>query len=177
MKVFLVGYMGVGKSTTGKRIAAHLGIPFADLDQQIEAESKMSVSEIFAAFGEQGFREKESALLMHFTKGNASAGNDFVLATGGGASCHGTNMDLMLNTGIVVWLQLSPKAIAHRLQNAKTKRPLLEKISAEDLPGFIENHLAERTVFYERAHLSFNTENATPAGITAFAERLRNYSR
>jgi len=173
MKIFLIGYMGVGKSTIGKKLAAALHLPFIDLDAQIETHAGMKISEIFSQKGEAHFREMESRLLAQ----HADSEHEMVLSSGGGTPCHGKNIDLMLRSGVVVWLQLSPKIIAARLGQGQQLRPLLSHLSGEELPTYIEIHLKSREPFYAKAHLSADTHNLNSEKFAGLIEKIRAYSR
>ncbi len=179
MRIYLIGYMGVGKSTVGKRLSVALGVPFADLDSSIEASAKRSVSAIFSHQGEAAFRKMESDMLRNFGSATSSTPyrNGFVLATGGGTPCQEGNIEFMLSTGLVVWLQLSPKGIANRLLNAKTKRPLLRDVPDDELHTFVAQHLAQRKHFYEQAQLTLHTENLNAAAFSDFIDQVKAYSR
>ncbi len=173
MKVFLIGYMGVGKSTIGKKLATTLQLPFIDLDAKIEAQAGMKIPEIFSQKGEPHFREMETKSLAHY----ARSIEGMVLSTGGGTPCHGKNMDLMLEAGMVIWLQLSPKIIAARLGQGQQLRPLLSHLSGEELPTYIEIHLKSREPFYAKAHLSVDTHNLNSEKFARLITEIRDYSR
>jgi shikimate kinase len=155
MKVFLIGYMGVGKSTIGKRLASALGIPFVDLDKEIEKTEGNSIAEIFAEKGEAYFRKKETKALTEMVQSALNA----VISTGGGTPCHAENMDVMLNSGVVVWLQLPSHVIAQRLVKSQSERPLIAGLLPDVLPDFIRDHLESRLPFYQRAHIAFDTRD------------------
>ncbi|WP_017259592.1 shikimate kinase [Pedobacter arcticus] len=147
-KIFLIGFMGCGKSKLGKAIAAKLDLPFLDLDDLVEAKNQMSIPEIFAAFGEQGFREREKQTLQE-----AAIANDAIIATGGGAPCFFDNMDWMNKNGITIFIDPPVEILAERLINARVERPLIKGKSFEELMVFIENKLEERKPFYNQAQV------------------------
>lgn len=173
MKVYIIGYMGVGKTTIGKKLAKALGLTFTDLDAEIARTESASIATIFADKGETFFREMESDLLTAF----AEKSDPGLLSTGGGAPVHSDNMDIMLGSGTVVWFTLAPGAIASRVAGSKEKRPILKGLSGDDLLRHITNHLAERLPFYSRAHLRFDTSDPNPEKIRALAEAIRDHSR
>ncbi len=150
-KIFLIGFMGSGKSTTGRKLAARLGWSFVDLDDRIEERAGMKIPEIFSEKGEAWFREMESTVL-HDLANSA----DLVVSTGGGAPCHDNNMDLMLSSGLTVYLKLTPAQLKNRLLNSKTERPLLKNINEVDLTDFISQKLLEREKWYSRAALTID---------------------
>lgn len=162
MKIFLIGFMGCGKSTMGKKLAQKLGYTFIDLDQQIEKNLGTTIGEYFAAHGETAFRKIESETLKSF----AYPANT-VIATGGGAPCFFDNMDWMNENGLSMYIEMSPAALAKRLENGKEKRPLLRDLTEEQMVEFIENKLAERDVFYQRALLTISGINLTADAMRA----------
>lgn len=118
--LFLIGPMGAGKTTVGRRLAAHFGLPFLDLDAEIEAHTGADVPLIFDIEGEPGFRRRESALLAE-----CSAREGVVLATGGGAILDADNRALLAARGFVVWLQTGVEQQLQRLERDR-HRPLLQ---------------------------------------------------
>lgn len=145
-KIFLIGFMGSGKSTTGRKLAACLGWSFVDLDDRIEERAGMKIPDIFSEKGEAWFREMESSVLH-----DLAHGADLIVSTGGGAPCHDNNMDFMLSSGLTVYLKLTPAQLQNRLLNSKTERPLLKNINEDDLTDFISQKLREREKWYSRA--------------------------
>lgn len=150
-KVYIIGFMGSGKSTTGLKLATLLGWPFIDLDRNIEERTGLSVPEIFSRHGEAWFREVESETLRNLR----SLANG-VISTGGGTPCYGSNMDYMLETGLTIYLNLTPGQLKSRLSGTKGERPLIKDLGGEDLLRFIEDKLAIREKWYNRADLRFN---------------------
>ncbi|WP_316791389.1 shikimate kinase [Pedobacter frigoris] len=161
MKIFLIGFMGCGKSTLGKKLATKLGYDFIDLDQQLEKEIGDSVGNYFAAHGEDAFRRQEKKTLQDY---NYPA--NIVVATGGGAPCYFDNMEWMNANGKTVYIEMSPVALAKRLESGKEKRPLIKNLNEAELIAFIEAKLAEREVFYKQASIS-------ASGISLTADALR----
>ena len=153
MKIFLVGFMGSGKTTIGKRLAEPIGYDFVDTDNLIEIQSDMAVSDIFANHGEVAFRNMERDVLLELQKRDYT-----VVSTGGGMPCFNNNMDMMLTNGKVVYLKTSPQALARRLQYSHTERPLIKEKSQEELQHYITEKLAEREIHYSRAHIVVQTE-------------------
>jgi len=171
MKVYLVGYMGVGKSTLGKKLASRLKTPFYDLDTLIESELGMSIPEIFRKKGEKFFRIAEAEVLEDQIKSRES----FVLATGGGAVMAEGSMDRLLESGIVIWLKMSPKMLASRLEQAKGKRPLLDGVV--NYESFISNHLRERMPNYSRAQIHYAASQNDAESMDMLAKEVASYSR
>ena len=155
-KIFLLGFMGSGKSTTGKKLASHLKWTFIDLDEKIENITGMKIRDIFSEKGEAFFRKTESEAL----QGIASESN-VVISTGGGTPCFGDNMDFMLRTGLTVYLRMTPARLKSRLADSSDHRPLLKDIGKEDLEEYIAGKLSEREKWYSRAEIiidGFNTD-------------------
>ena len=148
MKVYLIGYMGSGKSTLGRKLAHHLHIPFIDMDSYIEERNYRTIPQIFEEEGEASFRQKEKKALIEL-----SEFTDAVVATGGGAPCFFDNMDLMNKTGRTIFLNIDPGILAHRLLHSKTERPLIKGKSKEELIRFIDESLEKRLSFYKKAQI------------------------
>lgn len=155
--IFLVGPMGSGKTTIGRRVARQLGMPFLDCDEEIEKRTGASVNLIFDIEGEAGFRQRESGLLRELVQGEPA-----LIATGGGAVLSPVNRDLLRDSGLVVWLQTSVDQQILRLQNDK-KRPLLQ---APDRRAKLEALAQERDPLYaEVADLVFQSRNRSAAAM------------
>ena len=140
MKVFVVGYMGSGKTQTGYFLAKKLGFKFVDLDILVEEGVGMKIKDIFVEYGEEYFRKIESETL----KSVATNNDNIVIATGGGAPCFFDNMKFMNEQGITVYLKLSAKQLTERLKENKDKRPVISKYNETELAEFIKEHLKER---------------------------------
>lgn len=149
MLIFLIGFMGSGKTTLGRPLASRLGYDFLDLDKVIEEGEGSTVGEIFAAQGEEYFRTLERRYLQDIIVHGGNA----VVSTGGGTPCFNGNMELMNTNGITVYLKLSPGMLADRLMAARVCRPLLEGKSPEELMQYIVDTLAVREEHYERANV------------------------
>lgn len=159
-RVILIGFMGSGKSTLGKKIASRLNVPFIDSDKEIETHFNKTIGEIFVENGESHFREIESNFISSLIDKEK-----FVLATGGGMPCFGKNMDELNDLGITFYLERSPKELANRLIQAKEHRPLIDGMEYEELVSFIENKLGQREEFYKKAAFVLNREEQTPEAI------------
>lgn len=171
MKVYVIGYMGVGKSTWGKKLASILALPFTDLDAEIEKRAGISITEIFDRQGEAAFRKMERDLLDQFAKSEEHG----LLSTGGGAPMNANLMDQMLESGAVVWFQLPPEAIAARVSKSPSKRPLVAGLEGAELTSRISSHLGSRLPVYQRAHFSFSTLNADRTKLEVLAGAIRDY--
>lgn len=154
MRIYLIGYMGCGKSTLGKRLAKHAGLQFIDMDHYIEKRNCKTVPQLFEEFGEEGFRKRERKALEEL-----SEFTDVVIATGGGAPCFFDNIDLMNRTGKTIFLNIDPKILASRLLKSQTERPLIKGKSKEELIGFIDETLKKRNAYYKQAHCQITKPN------------------
>ena len=151
-KIFLIGFMGSGKTTTGKKLASRLNWKFIDLDEFIEEDKGMPVAEIFETQGEDWFRTVEAEALRTVTK----AGNT-VISTGGGTPCFYENMEFMLQNGLTVYLRMTPESLARRLARSSAGRPLLKDIDKEELETYIRTKLVERELWYSMAEIKTDT--------------------
>lgn len=146
MRIILVGFMGSGKSTIGRRIANVLSIPFIDSDREIERIQNKSIPQLFEELGETGFRLLEREYIE-----SLSSDESFVLATGGGLPCFHENTTILNNLGTTIYLQRPSKELAQRLINSKTERPLIKGKSFDELVVFIDDTLVKREPFYLKA--------------------------
>jgi len=163
--IFLIGYMGSGKTTVGKKLARRLHIPFIDIDEELTQAVGMSIPAYFEKFGEAQFRELERAQLKQYAHVHA------IVSTGGGAPCFFDNMEWMNQHGLSVYLEHSPKSLWSRLVKTDTSsRPILAGKSEEELFAFITEKLAERAPFYEQAHIRINQIHAKVDDIAVLIE-------
>ena len=167
--IFLIGFMGTGKSTVGRLLAADIGFAFTDLDDVITRAAGHSVAQIFASEGEAGFRAREEQAVHA-----AAAMRRTVIATGGGAACREANLAAMLAAGRVVALSATPAEVIRRTGTGPG-RPLLH--GKADPEGVAAALLAEREPFYARAHQRVDTVGKAPAEVTreiiVLLQRLR----
>jgi shikimate kinase len=146
MKIFLIGFMGCGKSTLGRKLSSALNLTFIDLDTFLEEKFYRTIPQIFAEEGEDGFRKKERNVLEE-----VSSFDDVIVATGGGAPCFYNNMELMNDSGFCIFLDIETQTLVNRLLNARIERPLIKGKSPEELYEFIEMMMLKRRPFYEKA--------------------------
>ena len=156
MKIFFIGFMGCGKTTIAKKLAARLAYQLVDLDLEIEKKIGQRVASYFAEHGEPAFREEERTLLKTFPYAENA-----VIATGGGAPCFFDNMDWMNANGVTIYINMPAPALAKRLEGGKAKRPLIKDLDEAGLISFIEQKLQERAIFYQQAQLQVNGINLT----------------
>ena len=154
MKIYLIGYMGCGKSTIGRKVADLMGISFIDLDKYIEERYFKSVPAIFEEEGESRFREKERTALLE-----VSEFENVVIGTGGGAPCFFDNMEIMNERGVTVYISPDNEVLASRLIKSRTERPLIAGKSLDELILFIRSALEKRAPFYEKAKIIIRGEN------------------
>ena len=175
--MFLIGFMGAGKTTLGRALAAtsSSGLPdgevtYVDLDELVEQHEKMSVSDIFRLKGEAEFRRLESQLLRE----TAATGN-VVVGCGGGTPCHSDNMEWMNAHGVTVLLEASRPVLLRRLLAAQQKRPLLAGMAPGEVEAFIDAKLREREPFYSLAQERFNSDYLESAD--EIAQSCRDFQR
>lgn len=147
-RLFLVGYMGCGKTTIGKFVARDMQWKFIDMDAFFEKKHSCTISEYFAKHGENGFREAERKVVAELSTAEYA-----VIACGGGAPCFFDNMRIMNASGATIYINVAPEELANRLKLAKANRPLLAQKSDEELLAHITSQLAEREKFYRQAHM------------------------
>ena len=162
MIIFLIGFMGSGKSTLGKRLARKIDYRFIDMDHHLEEVEGLKVSEIFEQKGEKYFRELEKGFLE-----SMEIQDNVVIATGGGAPCWGKNMDIMNRKGVTVYLKMSPVSLASRLEKSRNIRPLIQGLNPEHLRDYIENKLQEREHYYNQAQCIVRGENVKPFHVSS----------
>jgi shikimate kinase len=148
-RIYIIGFMGSGKTTAGKKLASILGWSFADLDKEIEQYSGKTIPEIFSQNGEDHFRKIESSVLK-----NLKGETNLVVSTGGGTPCNGDNMDYMLKTGLTLYLKLTPGQLRSRLSESSGDRPLIKDLNNESLLRFIEEKLASREKWYNLSKIT-----------------------
>ncbi|MBK8845248.1 MAG: shikimate kinase [Bacteroidetes bacterium] len=147
MLIYLIGFMGSGKTTVGRKLAKKMGYKFLDTDQMIEEQTGFSVSEIFNLKGETYFREMEKLTLTQTLQYN-----NHIISTGGGMPCYYDNMQCMLDHGTVIYLKMSPNALYQRIVNSRKERPLFANLTREQTQERIASLLSEREKYYEKAH-------------------------
>ncbi len=170
-RIFLVGFMGSGKTFYGKKLAEKLGWGFVDLDEKIEQSAGMTIAEIFENDGHFSFRGLEQAALretFYFTK--------TVIATGGGAPCYFENMAEMLENGLIIYLKTPPRLLAARLVGEQNKRPLITKLAENELRDFIKMQLTVRQEIYGKAQMVISQSKNDLAFLDKIMENLRLFN-
>lgn len=169
MNVFLIGFMGSGKSKLGKKLASRLDMPFLDLDELIENEENMTISQIFNLKGEAFFREAEkSVLFRHFSERN------ILLSLGGGACCNDSSWKFLEQNGLIIYVKEPVGILFGRLKKERSNRPLIAHLTEDELKSFIGKKLKERSVFYEKAHFIYEKEKSS---LDFLVNQIKNYLR
>ncbi len=162
--IFVIGFMGAGKTTAGRLLAKKLNLKFCDLDETVEKELGMTINEIFSRHGEDFFRDEESKMLRSVAQRERQ-----VVSTGGGVVLREENWEAMRGAGIVVYLRASAEVLYNRVKN-KTMRPLLQ---VENPFENVQELLSRRILLYEKADLIVDTENLSPQDVALeIAERI-----
>ena len=150
-RIFLIGFMGSGKSTLGSRLARKIGYDFVDMDHLIEETAGVDIPEIFREHGEHVFRKWEHDILVELC-----GREQLVVSTGGGAPCHGEMIRIMNENGVTIYIQLPPAALKERLIRSRTERPLIKGKSEKELMEFISGLLSEREPYYNQANITID---------------------
>ncbi|MBK9569175.1 MAG: shikimate kinase [Chitinophagaceae bacterium] len=147
MKIFLIGFMGSGKTHWGRLLSEKLSFPFFDLDEQVTEYAGKSIPELFETEGAEQFRMMEKDVLHIISESHDS----FVMACGGGSPCYFNNIDYMKQAGTTVWINTPLDTLFERLEKDKDKRPLIKGLSAGQLRTFIGKKFSDRKIYYEQA--------------------------
>ncbi|MDQ3048079.1 MAG: shikimate kinase [Bacteroidota bacterium] len=164
-KIFLIGYMGCGKSTAGEKLAAKLKFDFVDLDKYIEKEYGQTIPQIFSSKGESAFRSMENNMLKKLIEKD-----NLVVACGGGTPCYFNNMDLMSKNGVTVYIKMSVDGLVERLLNATEKRPLIANKSEAELKSFVKRQLEKREDIYHKAQYTVKGKDLNVDELAAFVK-------
>ena len=154
LRIFLIGFMGCGKTYWGQKLAQKLELPFFDLDHQIEEGEEKTITKIFEGEGEEHFRRLEKEALHLITESHGA----FVMATGGGTPCFYNNIEYMKKSGLVIWINCSTTDLHQRLLQEKETRPLLKELSDDQLLAYITKKGADRNIFYRQANITVSGE-------------------
>jgi shikimate kinase len=171
-RIYLIGMPGSGKTTIGRQLSKEMGLPFIDLDYEIERREAMSVTSIFSGRGESYFRRVEAEVLQSF----ASWQVGFVMATGGGAPCFHHGIQVINQTGISVFLDVPAGELARRVV-AENHRPLLGDTDREDREEVIRTLLDKRYAYYSQANLRVDAAGPASEIIAVIREGLKSYSK
>ncbi|SFT50992.1 shikimate kinase [Lishizhenia tianjinensis] len=149
--VILIGFMGVGKTSLGKKLARKLELDFVDTDEIIEQREGKTISVIFEQQGEGYFRNLELNLIDELLKEKGKSESK-VISVGGGLPIYNGLSDKLNALGVTIYLQRPAKELFNRLVNAKEQRPLVKKLKEDELLSYIENTLEIREPVYKQAH-------------------------
>ena len=163
MTIFLVGFMGCGKSTLGKKLAKNLDFNFIDLDDFIEDCEARTIQEIFEINGESYFRKLERFYLLKVINNK-----NIVISVGGGTPCFYDNINQMNKNGLTIYINMPTKVLVNRLKSSNKFRPLIEGMKEIELKDYINKTIREREVFYNKSHNIVN-------GIKLSAKQLQIY--
>ena len=153
IRIFLTGYMGSGKTTLGRALAADLNVQFIDLDHYIEQRYRKTIAQLFAENGEDGFRAIERRMLHE-----VGEFEDVIISTGGGTPCFFDNIEFMNAQGTTIYLDVPVERLFIRLCIARSKRPLIKDKDDEELRAFIIEQLEKRAPHYSKAQYSFRAD-------------------
>lgn len=167
MKIFLIGFMGSGKTSLGKKLAGAMQVQFFDLDQKIEEYTAKDIPTIFQQQGEGVFRQIEAEIL----RKTIDLNQHFVLSCGGGTPCFHQNMEYMKSLGTTIFLDVDQEILLGRLRKNNSGRPLITKMSDDEMKRFIEGQISERRKYYLQSKYILNANNPTIAQIL----KLLNY--
>lgn len=146
MLIFIIGMMGSGKTSIGKKLARQLAYDLIDIDEFIESKEGKTINDLFDLWGEEEFRLQEN----HYLKQMVEKSN-CVISTGGGLACYHDNMDIMNQSGETIFLHAESAFLASRLKSGKTSRPIIANIPDDELPIFIDTLLEKRNPHYYQA--------------------------
>ncbi len=165
MKIYLIGFMGAGKTHWGRQLSQKRAIPFFDLDEQVMTHTGKSIDEIFNEDGEEHFRLMEKEVMHIITESHDS----FVMACGGGSPCYFNNIDYMNQSGTTVWINAPIETLFQRLLGEKNQRPLIRGLSDQQLRAFIIKKFADRKIYYEQADVVIDED---PVQLDKLIERI-----
>jgi shikimate kinase len=162
MRIYLVGYMGSGKTTLGKKLAKQMKYAFIDLDHVIEKQQDRKINQIFESDGEIVFRDIEKTELQ-----KTVLLENTIISCGGGTPCFFDNMDWMNQHGVTLYLQMTVEGLCSRLCNGREERPLLKNLNPQEVKNFIALNLAKREPFYLQAQHCVNGEGVDVRAIAS----------
>jgi shikimate kinase len=171
-KIYIIGFMGSGKSFTGKKLASRLGYKFFDIDPLFEEKYHFTIHDFFEKFGEQPFRKLEKDLLL-----GTEYMENTVISTGGGTPCYYENMKFIKDNGLSIYIHMSPEKILSRIHQSKKPRPLLKNLEGKLLLQKIREMLQERELYYRQADIVVDAVQINPPDIiNAILDNLKKRS-
>ncbi len=161
MMVYLIGMPAAGKTSIGKQLAKKANFTFLDLDEVISAKEEISIQQLFREKGESYFRETESKYLKEVSQTKENT----ILSLGGGTPCFYNNMDVILSSGMVFYINAPDYVIISRIIRGVTKRPLFAGLNEDELRDKISQLVKEREPFYLKAHQKIDTKTRSKKDI------------
>lgn len=165
--IFIIGFMGVGKSTIGKKLALQMNVNFFDVDNEIELSEKTTITEIFKKRGEEYFRKIESKIIKRIEPNS-------IVACGGGLPCYNNNLKYINDNGVSIYLFADENNILKRIKKNITNRPLINDMKKKDLKSYIKLKVRERSEIYKKANFTINTNNKSETEILTQIHSLLN---
>lgn len=172
MVIYLLGYMGSGKTVVGKALAEALGFSFVDTDEWIIDFSGMSINEYFDKNGENAFRTLEKKAIQTISESSTN----LVVATGGGLPCFNKNVDYIIENGLCIYLMASISDICVRLEQDNS-RPIVKGKSRKELHNFISNHLQIRKEYYKQAQIKVWNRGSIKNIVHRLMKKIDNKTR
>lgn len=169
MQIYLIGFMGSGKSFTGKRLAKLLKRSFIDLDEFIEQQEGHSIRALFDQAGETYFRKTEAHALRQMLQQPPA-----IIATGGGTPCFHQSMSWMNQHGLTIYLNTPSEVLFQRLKEGRKHRPLIRAMSDEALHRYIQDKLGERSRYYEQASIIYQQQMGNAPVAEELAHQFTN---
>lgn len=169
MKIYLIGFMGAGKTTLATELGRRLSMPVIDLDALIEQQRGRTVADIIKTDGETAFREIERDALRGVLNDDAG-----IVACGGGTPCFFDSLAAMRASGLVVYVYMKPERLAQRIELQGTDRPLLSGLSGNELVSAVDKLLDQREAYYRHAHIIWN---AATWDVGVLIRQLNAYSK
>ena len=165
--IFIIGFMGVVKSTIGKKLALQMNVNFIDVDNEIELSEKTTITEIFKKRGEEYFRKIESKIIKRIEPNS-------IVACGGGLPCYNNNLKYINDNGVSIYLFADENNILKRIKKNITNRPLINDMKKKDLKSYIKLKVRERSEIYKKANFTINTNNKSETEILTQIHSLLN---
>ncbi|MBT4344660.1 MAG: shikimate kinase [Flavobacteriales bacterium] len=165
--IFIIGFMGVGKSTIGKQLALQMNVNFVDVDKEIELSEETSIAEIFNERGEEYFRKIESRIIRRLQPNS-------IIACGGGLPCYNDNIKYINDKGVSIYLYADESNILKRIKKNIANRPLINDIKKKDLKSYVKSKVRERSDIYNKANFTINTNNKSETEILTQIHSLLN---
>ncbi|MFO8053674.1 MAG: shikimate kinase [Bacteroidales bacterium] len=168
-RIYLLGFMGSGKSTLGKRLSRSMGYNFVDTDQVFEDRYNIEIPHYFKLYGEAQFREIEQTILQEtFTLKNT------IISTGGGTPCYSDNLSEMKKHGLCIYLKLPAATLHQRLLHTTRLRPLIENLDDTKLLDYIHKNLIVRETYYNKANLVVSGVNLRAKDLEAILSHYKS---